>query len=118
MIRKIHTVKINLPGGIITIESLKIILGAAEKARIEEIRFGTRQQLYLLVQDSYLEAFIIEMHLSNFQFEENEELYPNISSSCVTQGIFQSTDWITAKDYKDIIDAFDYTPTLKINIVD
>ncbi len=118
MVRKIHTIKINLPGGIVETETLQIILTAAEKARIEEVRFGTRQQMYLLIQENFLEAFNTEMHLNKLAFEENEERYPNIMSSYVTQGIFQHTNWLTGKAYKNILDSFDYKPTLKINIVD
>jgi hypothetical protein len=118
MIRKVHTVKINLPGGVLPVNILKIILTAAGQAKIEEVRFGTRQQMYLLVQDSFLEAFILEMHLNDLVFEENEALFPNIMSSNVTQGIFQNSDWITGKVYKEILDSNTYTHTLKVNIVD
>ncbi|MEO5995283.1 MAG: rubredoxin [Chitinophagaceae bacterium] len=118
MIRKIQTVKINFPGGLITVEELKFILAAAEKARIEEVKFGTRQQMYLFIQDNFLEDFILEIQRFKKVVEVNEELYPNIISSIVTQAIFENTGWITEKIYREILASMDFTPTLKINIVD
>ena len=44
-----HTVKINLPGGIVPAGDLLTILEVAEAAEVEHIRFGHRQQLLFTV---------------------------------------------------------------------
>ncbi|EOR95959.1 hypothetical protein ADIARSV_0849 [Arcticibacter svalbardensis MN12-7] len=45
----IYTIKVNLPGGIVSVGDFYEILKAAEKAGIDTVRFGNRQQLYLQV---------------------------------------------------------------------
>lgn len=118
MIRKTSTIKINLPGGVITVEELKAILNAAEKARVSELKFGIRQQVYLEIQENYLHEFLQDIKLQKLVFEMNEDALPNIVSGYVTQGIFQNTGWINEKIYKEILAAVNYAPSLKLNIVD
>ena len=118
MIRKNHTVQINLPGGIVSAGDLLAIINAAESSRVTDVQFGTRQQLILKVSDSYINAFRDALDHFDIQFELNSNLFPNIVSSYVTENVFRNSSWLSEGEYKDILDGFDYKPRLKINIVD
>lgn len=114
-----HLIKINLPGGFISAGDLYEILLIAESAGASAIRFGNRQQLYFEIDANCLEDLELDMLKAEISFELDTEKYPNILSSYVTDSIFNHTDgWLREGVYKDIFDAFDYQPTLKVNLVD
>lgn len=118
MFRKNYTVKINLPGGIVAAGDLYAIVAAAGRARVPNMQLGTRQQLFCKVIDKYGPGFLQELEQAGVSFEANEEHFPNIVSSYVTESIFTTQSWVSEGLYKDILDAFDYKPRLKINLVD
>lgn len=117
-IRKNHIVKINLPGGIVAAGLLYSILNAAEKSKVTDVFFGTRQQMFLKVNDGKLA--VLEEALSKLEivFETDADHKKNIVSSYVTEGVFQSGNWLSEGVYKDVLDLFNFTPRLKINLVD
>ena len=118
MLRRNHTIKINLPGGIVSAGDLFSIVTAAETAKVSDVQFGTRQQMILKVADQHLNFFLENLEQSAIQFEVNEDRFPNIVSSYVTENVFGNSRWLSEGVYKDVLDGFDYRPTLKINIVD
>jgi rubredoxin len=118
MFRKNYTVKINLSGGIVAAGDLYAIVAAAERARVPNMQLGTRQQLFCKVIDKHGPGFLQELEQAGVSFEVNEERFPNIVSSYVTESIFTMQSWVSEGLYKDILDAFDYRPLLKINLVD
>ena len=118
MIRKNHLVKINLAGGIISAGELASIIAAAENAHVSEVHFGTRQQMFLKVTEQYIGQFQASLQKAEVPFEVNQEFHPNIVSSYVTENVFSNSKWLSEGVYRDILDGFDYTPSLKINIVD
>jgi len=107
-----------LPGGIVAAGDLYTIMCAAEKALVKEVQFGTRQQLYCKVADKFVPAFQTDLKDAGINFETNEEHFPNIVSSYVTEEVFQNANWLSEGVYKDILDLFDFAPRLKVNIVD
>lgn len=114
---KIHTIKINLPGGVVAAGDMLEILEAAKKAGITEVRFGTRQQLFINANTEQLESLEHEFFVANIEFELDDDRYPNILSSYVAQNIFGNANWLGEGVYKDILDLFDYKPQLKINLI-
>ena len=58
MFKKNYIVKINLPGGIVAAGDLYAIAEAAGRARVEDMQFGARQQLFCKVADRYGETFL------------------------------------------------------------
>src|SRR5882757_2465424 len=118
MFRKNYIVKINLPGGIVAAGDLYAIVEAAEKAKVSEVQFGTRQQLFCKVADKYGAAFLQELEQKGISFEANEDRYPNIVSSYVTEGVFGNANWVSEGLYKDILDGLHSRPRLKINLVE
>jgi rubredoxin len=118
MFRKNYIAKINLPGGIVAAGDLYAIVDAAERARVEEMQFGGRQQLFCKVADRYGEEFLRGLEDAGIFYETEKECYPNIISSYVTEGVFGKSQWVSEGLYKDILGAFDFRPRLKVNLVD
>ncbi|MCC9137476.1 rubredoxin [Pontibacter silvestris] len=112
------TIKINLVGGIVSAGDLYDILSAAEKAGVENIRFGNRQQLYFTVAKDRLEELKQGLACVNVSYEQNEDNHPNILSSYAIEDVFYTSEWLREGVYKDILDLFDYKPRVKINLVD
>ena len=113
-----HTLKINLPGGIAATGELLEILKIAKAAGLQQVRFGTRQQLLLEVSDDELTELQDHFTMYDISYEVDAENYPNIISSYVTEDIIFNANWLKEGVYKDIIDLFDYQPRLKINLAD
>ncbi|QCR22875.1 rubredoxin [Pontibacter sp. SGAir0037] len=118
MAAKDYTIKINLTGGIVSAGDLYHILEAAEKAQVEHIRFGNRQQLFFSVAEEKLWELQQDLMAADIIFELNKDLHPNILSSYVTEDVFYHANWLREGVYKDILDLFDYRPQVKINLVD
>lgn len=115
---KNHIIKINLPGGIIAAGDLYDIVIAAERAKVQHIRFGNRQQLYFTVGDEQLEDLEYSFLQDAIIYETDQEDYPNIMSSYVAEDIFEGSSWVREGVYKDILDLFTFTHRLKINLAD
>lgn len=115
---KNHQIKINLPGGIVSVGDLSVMLEILEKAGVENIRFGTRQQLYFSATPDQLEDIDHGFLISDTDFEIDADKHPNIVSSYVAEDLFNSSNWLREGVYKDILDTFSYTPGLKINLID
>ncbi|MFT2010676.1 rubredoxin [Pontibacter sp. 13R65] len=115
---KSHTIKINLPGGIVAAGDLFEVLTAAEKAGVENVRFGNRQQLFFSVAEDKLPVLKQDLFLADIMYELNADAHPNIISSYAIEEVIYHPDWLREGVYKDILDLFDYRPQLKINLVD
>jgi rubredoxin len=107
MLKQTQTISINFSGGIISPGYLYTLLEIAETARVKQVRFGLRQQLLI-------EAPVKHVPL----FKAYNAVTPNISSSYVGSGIFNTETWLSEGIYKDVFDMFDYAPALKLNICD
>lgn len=111
-------IRINFAGGVVSPGDLKEILIAAKKANIPEVGLSLRQQLILHLPHQLAPMF--ETHISShgidFQIDSNKK--PNLISSYVGEEVFQKGEWITGGIYKDVLDSFNYNPSLKINISD
>jgi len=110
-----QTIKINLPGGIIGAGDLHEWMTAAERCGIKQVRLGNRQQLYCTGE---IASFTKELDRLGVVYECNSDQYPNILSSYVTEDVFQNSNWLSEGLYKDILQLFDYRPTLKVSLVD
>lgn len=113
-----YTIRVNLKGGIVSVGELKSILTVLKTAQISEVSFGLRQQLIFHLPHSRSVYLGFELSKMNRSYEVDTNLRPNIVSSYVAEEVFQKGNWITEGIYKDILDSFDYDPTLKVNISD
>jgi len=111
-------IKVNLPGGVISAGDLYELLLIAENAGAQAIRIGNRQQLFFCIDAGRLEDLEMDMLRAEVSYEINEDEFPNIVSSYVTDAIFNTESWIKEGVYKDIFDLFNFKPKLKINLVD
>ena len=112
------TVIINFPGGIISPGNLYNILVAASKAKIQYVRFGLRQQLFLDTISYNADTFTNELDRLAIDYEIDHNEYPNIVSSYPAEEIFVRNSWLTEGVYQDVLEAIDFKPRLKVNICD
>lgn len=113
-----HLIKINLPGGIVPAGDLLTILEAAERAEVEHVQFGHRQQLLFEVAAAHRRSLLRTLSQAGITCEVDADKHPNISSSYVVEDVFHNTAWLREGVYRDILDLFDYQPQLKINLLD
>jgi rubredoxin len=113
-----HTIKVNLPGGIVPAGDLLTILEAAEQAEVEYVQFGNRQELLFTVEAAHRRSLLQALAKADLPCEVDVDMHPNISSSYVVEDVFHNTAWLREGVYKDILDLFDFRPQLKINLVD
>lgn len=118
MIRKLHIVKVNFPGGIVPAGDLLSIAEAAQTSAVRGLRFGGRQQLLLEAYSDRLAELTDALEAAALPFEVDADTYPNIVSSCVAEQVVYSSGWLKEGVYKDVLDAFDYQPRLSVNLVD
>jgi len=111
-------IKINFRGGIISPGELYNILVAATRAGIYYVSFGLRQQLLIDVPVEALSVMEEELRKLNVFYETDADDFPNITSSYPAEEVFIHHTWLSEGVYKDIFDAIDYQPQLKINITD
>lgn len=116
--KETYCIKVNLPGGVVSAGDLYELLLIAENAGASAIRIGNRQQLFFCIEANQLEDLEMDMLRAEISYEINEDELPNIVSSYVTDAIFNTESWIKEGVYKDIFDQFNFTPRLKINLVD
>ena len=114
------TLIINLKGGIVAPSWLAAVLEIAQRAAVESVSFGARQQLLLKIHERELVFFRKKMDELGVQIEDNSEVAPNILSSYATADLFQNTadHWLTEGVYQDALALFDFQPKLKINLCD
>ncbi len=113
-----NTVSINFRGGIISPGDLFNILSAAQKIKVLYVRFSLRQQLLIDMEGYSIPAFTAAMEKLNIPFETDSSKFPNIISSYPAEEVFIRNTWLSEGVYKDIFDAVDFSPTLKVNICD
>lgn len=112
------TIKINFRGGIISPGELYNILVAATRAGIYYVSFGLRQQLLIDVPAETAHILTDELKSLGVIYESGKDDFPNIICSYAAEEIFIHNTWLSEGVYKDIFDAIDYQPRLKINISD
>jgi len=113
-----NTLSISFRGGIISPGDLYNILVAATKAKVQFVRFGLRQQL-LIDTDAYNSAYLQEeLNKLQIDHEVDAAVFPNIISSYPAEEVFIRNTWLSEGVYKDILDAIDFKPSVKINICD
>ncbi len=114
----ITTIKINFKGGIISPGQLHAILVAANDIGVRYVSFGLRQQLLIEVSNYSIDSFTAALNGLQISYQTSNDSYPNILSSYPAEEVFISNNWLGEGVYKDIFDAFDYEPRLKVNISD
>ncbi|MFS4466764.1 rubredoxin [Maribacter sp. 2210JD10-5] len=108
--------RIMLKGGVTSPGELKDIITMLEAAGLNEVYFGSRQDLLFPLKGQ--EEKTLES-ISQYNTDIiSERSYQNIVSSYVSADVFEMTYWLKGSTYLYILERFDYLPKLKINITD
>jgi hypothetical protein len=110
--------RIFMPGGVVTLESLTQIVHVSHKFGLKNIQLGLRQDVNILVERYQIDDLKLFLKALDFDYEFNTDWSRNIVTSYAASGIFPSESWLTESTYLDILATFDYKPKLRINIVD
>lgn len=116
--RDYYTLKVNLPGGIVSPGALQMVLSMAHKAHVRNVRVGARQQLLMTVHYEDMRSLEKDFKQQSIAYEVNTEQYPNIISSYWGEDVFRTGVWLRESEYHTVLDQFDYKPRLKINLSD
>jgi rubredoxin len=116
--RDYYTLKVNLPGGIVSPGALQQVLLLAYEAKVRQVRFGGRQQLLMTVHYEDMPFLKKDLKTHQVAYEVNTEQHPNIISSYCGEDVFRTGDWLREGEYHTVLDQFDYQPRLKVNISD
>lgn len=113
-----NLIRINLRGGMLPIGKLSNILNACEALQLDTIHLGARQDVLLHTTEKNTEVLSRHFGTPKIDFEVNRNEFPNIISSYIAEDIFSTHPWVSESMYQDILNSFEYTTRLKINIVD
>jgi rubredoxin len=116
--RDYYTLKVNIPGGIISPGTLHELLSLAYAAKVRRVRFGSRQQLLMTVHYEDLRFLEQDLKKKQIGYELNTEKHPNIISSYCAEEVFRTGQWLSESEYHTVLDGFDYQPRLKVNLSD
>ena len=108
-------------GGVTSPGYLLQIIKAARELGNKYLHFGSRQDILLSINHN--DTKVVENNIKQLDLKvifknidaQNEQ---NIVSSYVACDILPSTFWVTSGTYLRVLDSFEYTPKLKVNIVD
>ncbi len=110
------SIKVNFKGGMISPGQLYNLMVACEKAGIHWVKVGLRQQLILPLEEGSAEILVKELDRLEVLYESEGDRFPNITSSYPAVESLMTAGWLTENVYKDVLDAFQYRPEIKINI--
>jgi len=109
--------RILLKGGVTSPGELKDIILMLESAGLKEVYFGSRQDLLFPLNNAKEEEQLERLSKFNTAITLDRD-YQNIVSSYVSADVFDMTFWLKGSTYLYILEGFDYSPQLKINITD
>ena len=116
-------VRIYTLGGVLSTGDLLKIIAIAKKIDSTHLHFGIRQDILMMIDKKYLKdikTLFSEMHLKYEVVSEFTSNFHsnNIVSSFSAASILKTTSWLRTGHYYSILDEFNETPQLKVNIVD
>ncbi|MBL0744772.1 rubredoxin [Chryseolinea lacunae] len=107
-------------GGFLSPAALLKIMELSKSLGNKYVLFGSRQDIMFprnnatqAQLDTVFNTIKIEHELSG-----DQSIHQNIVSSYVAVNVVETTRWVKEDTYNVLIDAFEFTPRLKINIVD
>jgi len=118
--KKSDLIRVFVKGGFLSPANLLKILDISASAGNKYVLFGSRQDILFPVNtttpsqiDQYFESINIKYELGS-----DQSVCQNIVSSYAAVNVIETTHWVKEDTYNVITDNFDYTPKLKINLVD
>ncbi|MEM1336824.1 MAG: rubredoxin [Bacteroidota bacterium] len=108
--------RILIKGGVTSPGELKDGIASLEQSGLSMVSFGSRQDLLFPLPASKKSE--LEKSAGYSTPIVSDRSYQNIVSSYVSADIFDMTYWLKGSTYLYILEQFDFTPKLKINITD
>src|SRR5882762_728889 len=113
-------IRVFVKGGFLSPAALLKIMELSKSLGNKYVLFGSRQDIMFprnqageAQVNAVFNAIKIEHELSG-----DQSVHQNIVSSYVAVNVVDTTPWVKEDTYNVLIDAFEFTPRLKINIVD
>lgn len=118
--RKRDLIRAFVKGGFLSPAALLKIMELSKSLGNTYVHFGSRQDIMFPRNDatdaqltSVFNAIKIEHEISG-----DISIHQNIVTSYVAVNVVETTSWVKEDTYNVLIDSFEFTPKLKINIVD
>ncbi len=108
--------RIDIKGGVLSPVELQRIIEYAQSLNLENFYFGSRQDIIFPINDKDGQLITENAAFDPSFFTCAEQ--QNICSSYVSIDIFNATVWLRGTTYLYILEDFQYTPKLKVNITD
>lgn len=118
MSKKYSTIKIYVPGGVLSPGDLRRIVTTAHHFGCDYIQFGNRQEIIFKVLSHYEEDIKIRFQTIQYYYTINDIEHHNIVTSNIVKNIFKSVNWLSEGLYLEIINSFDFIPKVKVSITD
>lgn len=119
-VEKSDLIRAFVRGGFLSPAALLKIMDLSKSLGNKYLLFGSRQDIMFprnnaneVQLTSVFNTIKIEHELSG-----DQSVHQNIVSSYVAVNVVETSSWVKEDTYNVLIDAFEYTPRLKINIVD
>ncbi|MEO8473038.1 MAG: rubredoxin [Chryseolinea sp.] len=118
--KKSDLIRAFVKGGFLSPAALLKIVELSKSLGNKYILFGSRQDIMFPRNDATVERLNAVFDTIKIEHEISGDIsiHQNIVTSYVAVNVVETTSWVKEDTYNVIIDAFEFTPQLKINIVD
>lgn len=117
---KRNLIRVFVKGGFLSPADLLRIMEVSRTLGNKYIMFGSRQDV--MFPSNGAEDQVLREAFSGIGIEyehgSDQSVYQNIVSAYASVNVTECTGWVKEDTYNVLIDAFDYKPRLKINLVD
>jgi len=118
--KKSDLIRVFVKGGFLSPANLLKILEISGTLGNKYVLFGSRQDILFPAGNattSQIDQAFRSINI-NYELGGDQSVYQNIVSSYAAVNLVETTQWVKEDTYNVIVDNFDYTPKLKINLVD
>ncbi|HTE33576.1 MAG TPA: rubredoxin [Chryseolinea sp.] len=119
-VEKSDLIRAFVRGGFLSPAALLKIMALSKSLGNKFLHFGSRQDIMFPRNNANDEQ--LKVVFNNIKIEHelsgDQSIHQNIVSSYVAVNLVETSSWVREDTYNVLIDAFEYTPKLKINIVD
>lgn len=117
---KRNLIRVFVKGGFLSPIDLLKVMEASRVLGNKYIMFGSRQDILFPSNGADDQAIQHAFKGIGIDYEHgsDQSMYQNIVSSYASVNVTETTGWVKEDTYNVLIDAFDYKPRLKINLVD
>ncbi|HEV8513772.1 MAG TPA: rubredoxin [Cyclobacteriaceae bacterium] len=118
--KKSDLIRVFVKGGFLSPANLLKILDISAQAGNKYVLFGSRQDIMFPINGASRPQIDQQFKSININYElgSDQSVNQNIVSSYAAVNVIETTPWVKEDTYNVITDNFDYTPKLKINLVD